>query len=135
VAVSATAGAPAAGGGELGAALDQGIQRTGEHEFAVQRTLIDRILENQAELMAATRIMPMSQGGRIVGVQMFGIRGGSLLGRLGMQEGDVLNRINGLDIGTPDRALEAYSRLRTADRIQISVTRGGQPVNIDFAIH
>jgi len=67
-------------------------------------------------------------------VQLFGVRGNSLLGRLGMQNGDVLNRINGLDIGSPDRALEAYSRLRTSDNLQVSVTRNGQPVNIDFHI-
>ena len=76
----------------------------------------------------------VEQGGRVVGVQLFGVRGNSLLGRLGMQNGDVLNRINGLDIASPDRALEAYSRLRTSDSLQVSVTRGGQPVNIDFHI-
>lgn len=121
--------------GELAAALDQGIQRSGDNEFSVRRSLVDRILENQAELMRTTRIMPQSQGGRVVGVQMFGVGENSLLGRLGMHNGDTLNRINGLDIATPDRALEAYSRLRTADHIQLSVTRNGQPVNIDFNIH
>ncbi len=129
--------AAAAGGlpGELAAALDQGIQRSGDNEFSVRRSLVDRILENQAELMRTTRIMPQSQGGRVVGVQMFGVGETSLLGRLGMRNGDTLNRINGLDIATPDRALEAYSRLRTADHIQLSVTRNGQPVNLDFNIH
>jgi general secretion pathway protein C len=121
--------------GELAAALDQGIQRSGDNEFSVRRSLVDRILENQAELMRTTRIMPQSVGGRVVGVQLFGVSENSLLGRLGMRNGDTLSRINGLDIATPDRALEAYSRLRTADHIQLSVTRNGQPVNIDFNIH
>lgn len=131
------AATPAAGGpsGELAAALDQGITRSGDNEFSVRRSLVDRILENQAELMRTTRIMPQEQGGRVVGVQLFGVRDNSLLSRLGMRNGDTLNRINGLDIATPDRALEAYSRLRTADHIQLSVTRNGQPVNIDFNIH
>jgi general secretion pathway protein C len=101
-------------GGALGAVLE-GIERVGANEFNVRRSTVDRILENQAELMRTTRIMPVDQGGRVVGVQLFGVRGNSLLGRLGMQNGDVLNRINGLDIASPDRALEAYSRLRTSD--------------------
>ena len=45
-----------------------------------------------------------------------------------------INRINGLEIASPDRALEAYSRLRTSDHLTISVTRNGAPVNIDFNI-
>jgi len=120
-------------GGALGGVLE-GIERVSPNEFNVRRSTVDRILESQAELMRTTRIMPVDQGGRVIGVQLFGVRGNSLLGRLGMQNGDVLNRINGLDIGSPDRALEAYSRLRTSDNLQVSVTRNGQPVNIDFHI-
>ncbi len=128
---------PPAGGPEPGGALSaalEGIERAGANEFNVRRSTVDRILENQAELMRTTRIMPHEEGGRVVGVQLFGVRGNSLLGRLGMQNGDVLNRINGLEIASPDRALEAYSRLRTSDHLTISVTRNGQPVNIDFNI-
>lgn len=133
VAVAApTPGGPEQGGA-LGTVLDQ-IQRLGPNEFALPRAAVDRILENQAELMRTTRIMPREQGGRVVGVQLFGVRANSLLGRLGLSNGDVLNAINGLDIASPDRALEAYSRLRTSDNLQISVTRNGQPVNIDFHI-
>ncbi len=124
---------PAETGSALSAALE-GIERSGANEFNVRRSTVDRILENQAELMRTTRIMPHEEGGRVVGVQLFGVRGNSLLGRLGMQNGDVLNRINGLEIASPDRALEAYSRLRTSDHLTISVTRNGQPVNIDFNI-
>lgn len=127
------AAATPAEGGALGGVLE-GIERVSANEFNVRRSTVDRILESQAELMRTTRIMPVDQGGRVIGVQLFGVRGNSLLGRLGMQNGDVLNRINGLDIGSPDRALEAYSRLRTSDNLQVSVTRNGQPVNIDFHI-
>ena len=130
---AAPVAAPHAEGGALGGVLE-GIERVSANEYNVRRSTVDRILESQAELMRTTRIMPVDQDGRVIDVQLFGVRGNSLLGRLGMQNGDVLNRINGLDIGSPDRALEAYSRLRTSDNLQVSVTRNGQPVNIDFHI-
>lgn len=133
-AAPASAGPVAGASGELAAALDQGIERVGPNEFNIRRSLVDRILENQAELMRTTRIMPHEENGRITGVQLFGVRSNSLLGRLGLQNGDILNRINGLEIASPDRALEAYSRLRTADHLTVSLTRNGQPVNIDFNI-
>lgn len=131
------AAAPAAPASANGAGINgvlEGIERVGPNEFNVRRSTVDRILESQAELMRTTRIMPQEENGRIVGVRLFGVRGNSLLGRLGMQNGDTLNRINGLDIASPDRALEAYSRLRTSDNLQVSLTRNGQPVNIDFHI-
>ncbi len=128
------AGTPSAAGSELSSIVDQGLERVGPNEFNIRRQTVDRILENQAELMRTTRIMPHEENGHVTGVQLFGVRPNTLLGRIGLQNGDLLNRINGLDIASPDRALEAYSRLRSSDHLQVSVTRNGQPVNIDFNI-
>lgn len=126
---------PAAEAGDsLSQILEQGITRDGANQFSLRRSTVDRILENQAELMRTTRVMPHTEGGRIVGLTMFGVRSNNLLGRIGIQNADVLTRINGLEIASPDKALEAYARLRTADRLQVSVLRNGQPVNIDFNI-
>lgn len=124
----------AAGPDGLDPQISAGIERSGNNEYAIRRAAIDRILERQADFMRNTRIMPVEEGGRVTGVQLFGVAPTNLLGRLGMQNGDVLRTINGLDISAPDRALEAYTRLRTADRISVQLTRNGQPVNIDFNI-
>jgi general secretion pathway protein C len=114
--------------------VDRGFQQAGPNEYNVQRGLVDRMLENQVDLLRTLRATPHAEHGRVTGVQLDGLRGTSLLGRLGMQNGDVLNRVNGLDISTPDRALEAYSRLRTADHVTLSITRNGQPVSLDYNI-
>jgi general secretion pathway protein C len=37
-------------------------------------------------------------------------------------------------MGDPQKALEAYSKLRTADHLTVSVNRRGKPMNIDFNI-
>ncbi len=34
----------------------------------------------------------------------------------------------------PQKALEAYTKLRTADHLTVAVNRHGTPVNIDFNI-
>ena len=47
---------------------------------------------------------------------------------------DRLQSINGFEMGDPQKALEAYTKLRTADRLTVSVNRHGKPVNIDFNI-
>ena len=52
--------------------------------YTVTRGLVDRLLANQAELMRTARIIPHEEGGRTVGVKLYGIRRNSLLGRLGL---------------------------------------------------
>lgn len=114
--------------------MEGGITRVSDSNFNIQRSLVDRILANQAELMRTARIIPHEEGGRVIGVKMYGIRRNSLLGRLGMQNGDMLRTINGFDMASPDSALEAYATLRGADHLSMQVVRRGSAMTIDYNI-
>jgi len=130
------AAAPAVAGGASGIdpAIQNGIKKVSATEFNVDRGVVDKILENQAELMRQARIVPEQENGKVVGIRLFGVRPDTLLGTLGMENGDRLEKINGFDMTSPESALEAYARLRTADRLTVSVNRRGQPMNLDFHI-
>ena len=65
---------------------------------------------------------------------MVGVRPDSLLGVLGMQNNDRLQTINGFDVANPEKALEAYARLRTADKLTIQINRAGKNMNLDYNI-
>jgi general secretion pathway protein C len=110
------------------------IHKVSESEFNVERSVVDSILENQAELMRSARIVPEKEGDKIVGIRLFGIRPESLLGTLGIENGDRLQSINGFEMSDPQKALEAYARLRSAERLTVTVNRRGKPMNIDFNI-
>ncbi|WP_437530300.1 type II secretion system protein GspC [Sorangium sp. So ce726] len=126
---------PAARGGKkIPPEIASKIQRVSENEFNVERSAVDHILENQGELMRSARIVPEKEGDKIVGIRLFGIRPDSLLGTLGLENGDRLSSINGFEMSDPQKALEAYARLRTADRLTVSINRKGKPMNIDFNI-
>lgn len=106
------------------------IQKVNDTEFNVDRSVVDKILENQAELMQFTRIVPDTKDGKVLGIRLFGIKSESLLGALGLQNGDRLESINGFNMGSPEKALEAYARLRSASQLAITVNRGGVEVSI-----
>ncbi len=126
--------APAGGGKALDPAIAKGIQKVSATEFNVDRGTLDKILENQADLMRQARVVPEQENGRTVGIRMFGVRPDSLLGVLGMENGDRLQTINGFDMSSPEKALEAYARLRTADKLTVQVNRRGQTLNLDYNI-
>ena len=105
--------------------IKKGIQRVSATEFNIDRGVVDKILENQAELMRQARIVPEQENGKVVGIRLFGVRPDTLLGTLGMENGDRLQTINGFDMASPEKALEAYARLRTADHLTVSVNREG----------
>lgn len=132
-AASMPAPAPAPGGG-VAEDIKKGIQKVGPNEYNVDRGVVDKILENQAELMRQARIVPEQENGKVVGIRLFGVRPDTLLGTLGLENGDRLQTINGFDMTSPEKALEAYARLRTADHLTITVNRKGQDTNMDYNI-
>jgi general secretion pathway protein C len=111
-----------------------GIRQVGERAYDVDRSAFNAILERQAELIGSLRAIPEKEGDRVVGVRLTGVRPGSLLAAIGMQNGDRLTKINGVEVGDPATMLEAYTRLRGADHLVVSVLRGGAPLNVDLHI-
>ncbi len=116
------------------AELDQNIHAVSETKYTVQRGFLDKVLTNQAELMRAARVVPHEENGHVVGVKLYGIRRTSLLGKLGLQNGDLLRTINGFDMSAPDTALEAYAKLRTASNLAVSVVRRGSAVTMEYQV-
>ena len=114
--------------------MDSGIEKVSDTKFIIQRNLVDKILANQASLMRTARVIPHEEDGRVVGVKLYGIRRSSLLGRLGLQNGDMLRTINGFDMTSPDSALEAYARLRNSNNISVSLSRRGKPLTVEHVI-
>jgi general secretion pathway protein C len=125
---------PSKGPPSVPADIASKIQKVSDTEFNIDRSVVDKILENQAELMRSARIVPEQKDGKVVGVRLFGIRPDTLLGTLGLQNGDRLETINGFNMASPEKALEAYARLRTASALNVKVNRRGTPVSVDYHI-
>lgn len=114
--------------------MDQGISKINDTKYTISRGLIDKVLENQAALMRSARIVPHERNGEVLGVKLYGIRRNSLLGKLGLQNGDLLRTINGYNMSSPDSALEAYSRLRNSSNLTVSIQRRRKDMNLDYTI-
>ena len=114
--------------------LNAGISQVSDTNYTVSRQLLDKVLSNQAELMRAARVIPYEENGRTIGVKVYGIRRNALLGKLGIQNGDVLSKINGFDLSSPDSALEAYTKLRQTDQFSIAMMRRGQPRTMEYSV-
>jgi general secretion pathway protein C len=107
------------------------IHPISDARYDVDRTVIESILEKQGELFRTVRIIPTRDADG-ASLKLGGIKQGSLLGLLGLVNGDKLHNINGLDMGDPMIAMQGYSRLLTADKLDVRVVRAGKPMSIEI---
>lgn len=118
----------------LPSATGEGIKKLDEHHYNIERSTVNNALTNLNDLAMQARIVPSFKNGQANGFKLFSIRPDSLYSKIGIQNGDVIQGINGLDINSPDKALEAYGKLKSANALDLKVERNGQSVNYHYAI-
>lgn len=115
-------------------AASDGIAKTGKAHYQISRTRFEELLGNPTEMARGARIVPSMKDGQADGFKLFAIRPSSVFAHLGLQNGDTLHRFNGVELNSPETALEVYSKLRTATRIDLELTRRGQPITLSYTI-
>jgi general secretion pathway protein C len=116
------------------AELDRGIKKVGEHNYEVQRATVDSLLGNMSLLSRSARIVPEIRDGKAAGFRLFSVRPDGPFAKIGLQNGDVISAINGLEMTSPDKALEVYTKLKSASHLSVGLERNGQKINKEYNI-
>lgn len=116
--------------GKIGA----GIQATGADSYEIPKDEINKALSNLNDIAMQARIVPAFKDGVATGFKLFSIRPDSLYTKIGIQNGDIVRRINGFEINSPDKALEVYTKLKESNRIEIEIDRNGSPVRKTYNV-
>jgi general secretion pathway protein C len=122
-----------AGARPPGGQLD-GVRKLTDNRYEIDKTLIDSSLSNLNSLATQARLVPSFKNGVANGFKLFQIQPGSLYSSIGIENGDVITRINGYEINSPDKALEIYSKLRESSHVTLELDRGGQNIKKDYSI-
>jgi general secretion pathway protein C len=80
------------------------------------------------------RIVPSFQNGKPNGFKLFSIRPGSLYSKIGIQNGDVIQKINGYEMNDPAKAFDIYSKLKDSSAITVDIVRRGRTQTMTYNI-
>jgi len=119
---------------EPGQPYGAGIKALDDNNYEVPRGEVDRALANLNDLAMQARIVPAFKDGQAEGFKLFSIRPDSLYSKIGIVNGDVIKRINGFEMNSPEKALEVYTKLKDANRIDIEVDRNGQTLRKTYNV-
>ncbi len=120
--------------GEPGMDLGTGIRQAGEGRFVIDRGALESSLSNPNEILTQARAVPNIVDGKIKGFRIFSIRPGSIYEKLGIHNGDVILRVNGIELDSPAKALEFYGAISSASDISLDMDRNGQLMSNNYTI-
>jgi general secretion pathway protein C len=117
-----------------GASSMEGVRAVGNNRYEIDRKVIDSTLSDLNQIATQARIVPSFKNGVANGFKLFSIQPGSLYSAIGVENGDVIQRVNGYEINSPEKALELYQKLRESSHVTIELERNGQPIRKEYNI-
>lgn len=81
-----------------------------------------------------TGMAPINIAGKIAGWKLIKVSNDSIFYELGARPGDIIRRLNGQTVDNQERLMELYMGLKTLDRIDVVLERGGKLLSFEIVI-
>lgn len=112
---------------------DDDVVRIDQGTWRIKRDLITEQFADLGTLTQQVRVTPHIIQGEPSGFRLTRLRSG-LLQRIGLLNGDVLQRVNGLDINSPEEALRAYQAVQSEPTVRLEILRRNSPTTLTYEI-
>jgi general secretion pathway protein C len=119
---------------DAGARLNSFTRKTSENTYVIDQKGVEASLANPKRMLTDARLLPNFVAGKQNGFVIREIKPDGLYGRLGLQNGDILLRVNEFDISSAETGLQAFTALQGMDRIELDIMRNGNRMNLTYII-
>jgi type II secretion system protein C len=118
---------------ELAAAIEANVREVGANTWEVDRSVIAS-LKGNPQAFRGIRILPHVENGKASGFKVTQLSARSPISKIGVKRGDVISAVNGAALTGPDKVLQMMTQINTLSRVEITVMRGGKPVNLTYLL-
>ena len=110
------------------------IEKVSETSYKIPKKLVDVLLANPMAFTKGARVVPAMKDGKPDGLKLYAIRPTSIYAKLGLANGDTLQKINGMSLDSAEKALEIYSKLRDSKKLTVELLRRGKPLTLEWTV-
>jgi general secretion pathway protein C len=101
-----------------------------KNKVSLEKTEITPILKDPGVLLQQALFKPALEGGKTVGYRIDNVQDNSILKRIGIQNNDIIVRINGEQIDGPAKMMQLFSGLQSAQAVNMDIKRKGELLSL-----
>ena len=111
------------------------VRAISETEYVIDKNGFQAALQNINELITQARLTPAFTPDRQVeGFRVFSVKQGSLFQKLGLRNGDVIQRVNGTMLDDARKGLELFQTLKDQSHFTIDLKRGNEKKTFNYDV-
>jgi len=111
-----------------------GIRQVQPNRWVLDKQEVNAALGNLSQLLTKARVVPNFTDGKPDGFKIFSIAPDSLYAKIGLQNGDVLQQINGVEVKDPENFMRVFQQLRDETHIALDFVRNSQRESYTYEI-
>jgi general secretion pathway protein C len=113
---------------------NEDVVQVDDATWRIRRELMQEQFANLGGLAQQARVTPYVVQGETRGFRVTRLKANSLLQKIGLQHGDVLQKVNGNSITSPADALQAYQQLQQAGTVRLEILRRDRASTLTYEI-
>ena len=111
------------------------IRAISETEYVIDRAGFQAALDNLNDLITQARLTPaMGPDRKMEGFRVFSVKQGSIFQKLGIRNGDVIQRVNGVVMDDAKKGFEMFQTLRDQSHFTIDLRRGADKKTYNYDV-
>ena len=110
------------------------IRKTANNKYVIDRREVEDTVKNLNEVFTQARAVPFFREGKTVGFRVFAIKPGSVFERIGLKNGDIVRRVNGVELTDPTKAITLFTELQNEGHIAVDLDRSQKAQSFSYEI-
>jgi len=107
----------------------------GANSWVLDRQEVASVLDNLPQLLTKARVVPnLGPDGKNDGFRVVSISPASFYERIGLRNGDVIQRINGIEVKDPQTFMQVFTQLKDESNISLDLLRNNQKESFNYEI-
>ena len=107
-------------------------RKIGERQYILDSRRVRQSLENPERILTDARLLPNIVDGRQEGFKISEVVNSGIYHSLGLKNGDILLRVNGLEISNPEIAIQAMTALKGMNTVDLDIIRKGDNMSMNY---
>ncbi|MGE5809649.1 MAG: PDZ domain-containing protein [Nitrospirota bacterium] len=110
------------------------VEQVSDTQWIVDRGSMLANTRNLNRFLMQARTVPYTKRGKVAGFRITRISPGSIYEKIGLQNGDVLLRVNTQNLDNPAKLFSLYKEMRNKRHISLLLSRNGQDRTFQYDI-
>jgi general secretion pathway protein C len=111
-----------------------GVKKVSDSKYMVDQREMLASTENMSQILTQARALPYMEQGKTVGFRISEIVPNSIYEKIGLKNGDVIEKVNSQAVDDPAKFFQLYQGLRTERYIAIDLIRNGARQTLNYEI-